>query len=44
MRLDGGEQIVTASITKEPAEDLGLAVGGAATVRIKSTEVMLAIE
>ncbi|MFC0452346.1 TOBE domain-containing protein [Rhodococcus jostii] len=44
VRLDGGEQIVTASITKEAVEELGLAVGLAATVLVKSTEVMLGIE
>lgn len=44
VRLDGGEQIVTASITKEAAEDLGLATGVPATVLVKSTEVMLAVE
>lgn len=44
VRLDGGEQIVTASITKEAAEDLGLATGVPTTVLVKSTEVMLAVE
>ena len=29
VRLDGGDQIVTASITKDAAEDLGLAAGKA---------------
>lgn len=43
VRLDGGEQIVTASITKEAVEELGLAVGTAATVLVKSTEVMLGV-
>lgn len=43
VRLNGGDQIVTASITKEPVEELGLAVGTAATVLVKSTEVMLAV-
>jgi molybdopterin-binding protein len=42
--LDGGGQVVTASITKEAAEELELAVGGSATVLIKSTEVMLGVE
>ncbi|OZM71976.1 molybdenum-binding protein [Amycolatopsis antarctica] len=41
--LDGGQQ-VTASITKEAAEDLGLAVGMPATALVKSTEVMLGVE
>lgn len=44
VKLDGGEQIVTASITKEAAEELGLAEGDKATVLVKSTEVMLAVE
>ena len=44
VRLDGGEQIVTASITKEAVEELGLTVGAATTVLVKSTDVMLAVD
>ncbi|MFC7448471.1 TOBE domain-containing protein [Rhodococcus daqingensis] len=44
VRLDGGDQIVTASITKEAVEELGLAPGVPTTVLVKSTEVMLAVE
>ncbi len=44
VRLDGSEQVVTSSITKEAALDLGLAVGQAATVFIKSTEVTIGVE
>jgi molybdopterin-binding protein len=44
VRLDGGDQVVTASITKEAVEELGLEAGKAATVLIKSTEVMLGVE
>jgi molybdopterin-binding protein len=44
VKLDGGEQIVTASITKDAAQDLGLAAGQPATVLIKSTEVMIGVE
>jgi len=44
VKLDGGEQLVTASVTKEAAEDLGLRVGAAVTVLVKSTEVMLGVE
>ncbi|MFD7010757.1 molybdopterin-binding protein [Rhodococcus jostii] len=44
VKLDGGEQIVTASITKEAVEELGLKAGVGATVLVKSTEVMLAVE
>lgn len=41
--LDGGQQ-VTASITKDAADDLDLQVGMPVTALIKSTEVMLAVE
>ncbi len=41
--LDGGQQ-VTASITKDAVEDLGLTPGQAVTVLVKSTEVMLGVE
>lgn len=44
VRLSGGDQIITASITKEAVEDLGLAVGTATTVLVKSTEVTLAVD
>jgi molybdopterin-binding protein len=44
VKLDGGDQIVTATITREAVEELGLAVGDAATVLVKSTEVMLGVE
>ena len=44
VQLDGGEQVVTASITKDAAVDLGLAVGQAATVFIKSTEVAIGVD
>jgi molybdate transport system regulatory protein len=44
VRLDGGDQVVTASITKDAAEDLGLETGKAATVLIKSTEVAIGVE
>ncbi|MFE5708577.1 molybdenum-binding protein [Rhodococcus sp. ACS1] len=44
VRLDGGDQIVTASLTKEAVEELGLQAGVAATVLVKSTEVMLGVE
>ena len=40
--LDGGQQL-TASITKDAAEDLGLAVGDRVTAVVKSTEVMIGI-
>ena len=44
VKLDGGEQIVTASITKDAAEDLGLKPGQPATVFVKSTEVAIGVE
>ena len=44
VRLDGGDQIVTSSVTKDAALDLGLKVGQAATVFIKSTEVTIGVE
>ena len=44
VRLDGGNQIVTASITKEAIDELGLEPGIAATVLVKSTEVMLGVD
>lgn len=44
VQLDGGEQIVTASITREAVEELGLAEGVRAIVLVKSTEVMLGVE
>jgi molybdate transport system regulatory protein len=44
VRLDGGGQVITASITKDAAVDLGLAEGQQATVLIKSTEVTIGVE
>lgn len=44
VRLEGGDQIVTSSITKDAALDLGLEAGQAATVFIKSTEVTIGVE
>ncbi|BAX90460.1 TOBE domain-containing protein [Mycobacterium shigaense] len=44
VRLDGGDQIVTSSVTKDAVLDLGLAVGQAATVFIKSTEVIIGVD
>ena len=39
-----GGQHVTASITKEAAEELELSVGSSVTAVIKSSEVMLAVD
>ena len=43
VQLDDGPEI-TSSITKEAAEELGLAKGSKVTALIKSTEVALAVE
>jgi molybdate transport system regulatory protein len=43
VKLGSGETI-TAAITREAAEELGLAKGTTVTVLVKATEVMLAIE
>jgi molybdate transport system regulatory protein len=43
VNLDGGQQI-TASITKDAAEDLGLTVGSQVTAVVKATEVMIGVE
>jgi molybdopterin-binding protein len=37
-------QIVTASITNEAVDELGLKVGGKATAVIKASDVMVAVE
>lgn len=44
VKLDGGDQIITSSVTKDAATELGLAVGQPATVFIKSTEVKIGVE
>ncbi|OBH85549.1 TOBE domain-containing protein [Mycobacterium scrofulaceum] len=44
VKLDGGEQIVTSSVTKDAALDLGLKAGQPATVFIKSTEVTIGVD
>jgi molybdate transport system regulatory protein len=38
----GGNQTITAAITREAVEELGLTGGDEVTVLVKSTEVMLA--
>jgi molybdopterin-binding protein len=43
LRLDGGGPLITASITKEAAEELGLKVGQPATALIKSTDVAIGV-
>jgi molybdate transport system regulatory protein len=43
VRLNGGDT-VTAAITREAAEELGLAPGSPVSVLVKATEVMLAVD
>jgi molybdate transport system regulatory protein len=44
VKVDVSGQEVTAAVTKEAVEDLGIAVGDPIVVLVKSTEVMLAVE
>ena len=45
IRVDiGGGQIVTSSITNEAVDDLGIKTGGKATVVIKASDVMIAVD
>lgn len=44
IRLDGGDQVITSSVTRDAAIDLDLKVGQPATVFIKSTEVTVGVE
>lgn len=44
VRLDIGGSIVTASITNEAVDDLGLKVGAPAAAVIKASDVMIAVE
>ncbi|MBS0252099.1 MAG: TOBE domain-containing protein [Proteobacteria bacterium] len=44
VRIDVGGTIVTASITNEAVDDLGLVKGMAASAVIKSSDVMVAVE
>ncbi len=44
VRLDGSDQVITSSITKDAAEDLGLQLGMPATVFVKSTEVAIGVD
>jgi molybdopterin-binding protein len=43
VELAGGD-VVTSSITKEAAEELGLAVGSSVTVVVKASDVILAVD
>ncbi|MCW2584470.1 MAG: molybdenum-pterin binding protein, partial [Klenkia sp.] len=44
VKIDVSGQTVTAAVTKEAVEDLGLAVGSPVVALVKSTEVMLGVE
>jgi molybdopterin-binding protein len=45
IRVDiGNGQIVTSSITNESVDDLGLKSGGAVTVVVKASDVMIAVD
>ena len=44
IRLDGGDQVVTAAITNDAVADLGLEVGQPAVALVKATEVMVGVE
>lgn len=44
VRLDVNGQVVTASVTNEAVDELGLTVGMAAAAVIKASDVMIAVE
>ncbi len=44
VRLDVAGTVVTASITNEAVDDLGLAVGDEAYAVVKASDVMLAVD
>jgi molybdopterin-binding protein len=44
IRIDIGGTVVTASITNEAVDDLGLTVGQSAAAVIKASDVMVAID
>ncbi len=43
IRLDGGDQVVTSAITKDAAQELGLAEGQKAIALVKATEVTIGV-
>lgn len=42
--VDGTDLVVTAAVTRDAVEDLGLAVGAPAYALVKATEVQLAVD
>jgi len=44
VRIDVGGSVVTASITNEAVDELGLTVGGNAYAVVKASDVMVAVD
>jgi molybdopterin-binding protein len=45
VRVDiGGGQIITSSITNEAVDELGIKAGGKATIVVKASDVMIAVD
>ena len=44
VKVDVSGQTVTAAVTRESVDELGLAVGSDVVVLVKATEVMLGVE
>ena len=44
LAIDGTDLVVTAAVTKDSVDDLGLSVGSPAYALIKATEVQLAVD
>lgn len=44
VRLDGTEATITAAVTREAVEELGLSVGSKTYALVKATEVQLAVD
>jgi molybdopterin-binding protein len=42
--VDGTDLVVTAAVTKDAVEDLGLTIGSQAYALVKATEVQLAVD
>ena len=44
LAIDGTDLVVTAAVTRDSVEDLGLTVGAPAYALVKATEVQLAVD
>ncbi len=44
VRIDIGDSVVTAAITNESVDDLGLAVGAPAYAVVKASDVLVAVD